>query len=103
MVLRDHLLMRYHGVSNWPPAWSWIGGMENKRPTGEIGILKSVEPSHVLPHNRCFLSIDYEGSSYMGCLLFDDVGFCRQITEILQFCCNRSIVDIGSLDLSFTL
>jgi hypothetical protein len=38
----------------------------------------------------------------MGCLLFDDVAFCRHITEILQFCCNRSISDIGSLDLSFT-
>jgi hypothetical protein len=104
MLLRDHLLMRYHGASNWPPVWSWTGGLENKRrPTGEVGILRSVEPSCFQPANRCVLCIDYEGSSYMGCLLFDDVAFCRQITEILQFCLNRSISDIGSLDLSFTL
>jgi hypothetical protein len=102
MLLRDHPLMRYHGLSNWPPAWNWIGGLENGRPKGEIGILKSVELSHVLPANRCFLSIDHEGSLYMGCLLFDDVAFCRQITEILQSYCNRSISDIGSLDVSFT-
>jgi hypothetical protein len=39
----------------------------------------------------------------MGCLLFDETAFCRQITEILQSCCNRSIAEIGSLDLSHTL
>ena len=103
MLLRDHPLMRYHGLSNWPPAWSWIDGLENKYPIGEIGILKSVVQSHVLPANRCFLTIDHEGSSYMGCLLFDDIAFCRQITEILQSYCNRSISDIGSSDISSTL
>src|SRR5262245_18385011 len=103
MLLRDHPLMRYHGLSNWPPAWSWIDGLENIHPAVEIGILKSVQLSHVLPANRCFLSIDLDGSLYMGCLLFDDIAFCRQITEILQSYCNRSISDIASLDVSFTL
>jgi hypothetical protein len=103
MLLRDHALMRYHGVPNWPPAWLWIDGPENKHPRGEIGILQAVEVSKIPPSNRCFLCIDYEGSSYMGCLLFDDSAFCRQITEILKFCCNRCVSDIGSLDLSFTL
>jgi hypothetical protein len=101
MLLPDHPLMRYHGFSNWPPAWSWTGGLDNKHLTGEIGILKSVEPSNVQPANRCFLTI--EGSSYMGCLLFDDVGPCSQILKLLQGCCNRSIAEIGSLDLSYTL
>jgi hypothetical protein len=103
MLLRDHPLMRYHRLSNWPPAWFWIGGLENKRPSGEIGIFKSVELSTIEPANRCFLSIDYEGSSYMGCLLFEDHAFCDQIVKLLRGYLNRPIAEIGSLDLSHTL
>jgi hypothetical protein len=99
MVLRDHPLMRYHGLPNWPPTWSWTGGLNNKHPTGEIGILKSVELSNVQPADRCFLTIEHEGSSYMGCLLFDDHAFCRYVAKLLDSHCNRPIADIGSLDL----
>jgi hypothetical protein len=50
MLLRNHPLMRYRGLSNyWPPAWLWIDGVENKHPRGEIGILTSVEVSNVPP------------------------------------------------------
>jgi hypothetical protein len=103
MLLRNHPLMRYRGLSNWPPAWLWIDGVENKHPRGEIGILTSVEVSNVPPANRCFLCIDYEGSSYMGCLLFDDRAFCGQIVTLLRGYLNRPIAEIGSLDLSYTL
>jgi hypothetical protein len=103
MLLRDHPLMCYEGVPNWPPTWTWIDGLENKRPRGEIGILKAVSLSKLLPANRSYLYIDHEGSSYLGCLLFDDRAFCRHLTEILQICCNRPIAEIGGLDLSHTL
>jgi hypothetical protein len=103
MLLRDHSLMSYHGVSNWPPAWLWIDGLEDKHPRGEMGILKAAKLSNVLPATRCFLEIDYEGSTYMGCLLFDDEIICAQITENLQGYLNRPIAEIGSLDLSHTL
>src|SRR5262245_23971419 len=103
MLLREHPLMRYHGIPNWPPAWLWIDGVENKRPRGEIGILKAVEVSKVPPTNRCFLCIDYEGSSYLGCLLFDDGVFCSQIVTLLRGYLNSPIADIGSLDLAYTL
>jgi hypothetical protein len=103
MLLRNHPLMRYRGLSNWPPAWLWIDGVENKHPRGEIGILTSVEVSNVPPANRCFLCIDYEGSSYMRCLLFDDRAFCGQIVTLLRGYLNRPIAEIGSLDLSYTL
>jgi hypothetical protein len=102
-MLRAHPLMSYKGLSNWPPAWLWIDGSENKCPRGEIGILKAVELANVLSATRCFLHIDHEGSLYMGCLLFDDEIVCAQITKILQGCCNRPIAEIGSLDLSYTL
>ena len=77
--------------------------MENKHPRGEMGILNAAELSHVLPANRCFLEMEYEGSTYMGCLLFDDETICAQTTKILQSHLNRPIAEIGSLDLSYTL
>ena len=103
MLLRDHPLMTYRGVRNWPPTWMWIGGLEKKSPRGEIGILRKVSLSKLQPINRCYLYIYYEGSSYMGCLLFDDSAFCKHITGVLQFCVNRPIAEIGRLDLSYTL
>jgi hypothetical protein len=42
-------------------------------------------------------------ASYLGCLLIDDNAFCRQIVELLLANRNKTIADIGSLDLSSTL
>ena len=38
MNLRDHQLMCYRPIPNWPPVW--ICGAVNKRVTGEVGVLK---------------------------------------------------------------
>ena len=102
MKLRDHPLMSYNGVPNWPPAWIWIDGPEDKQPEGELGILRTVLLSKHWA-NRCFLLIFYEESSYMGCLLFDNEVFCCQVTKLLQANSSRRIADIGDLDLSHTL
>ena len=100
MLLRDHPLMSYRGIRNWPPAWTWIDGREDKHPKGEIGILRTVLFSKRQPADRCVLLIFYEESSYTGCLLFDDYVFTKHITELLQSCCNRFIAEIGSIDVS---
>jgi hypothetical protein len=39
----------------------------------------------------------------MACLLFDDPNFCREVLTLLQGCCNRSMAEIGSIDVSHTL
>jgi hypothetical protein len=75
----------------------------NKHPKGELGILRTTLLSKIQPANRCFLLISYEGSSYIGCLMFDDYVFCDQITKLLQRYCNRPIAEIGSIDLAYTL
>src|SRR5262247_2040913 len=103
MLLRDHPLMSYRGPRSWPPVWTWVDGRENKPPQGEIGILTSVVPSMVLPANRCFLYIDYEESSYIGCLLFDDRNFCCQVVTLLQNHLDKPISEIGKLDVSHIL
>ena len=77
-----------------------MGGGYDRRPRGEVGILRRVEHSHVLPANKCFLFIDYEDASYIGCLLCSDHAFCSQIVRILQANLNKTIAEIGSLDIS---
>jgi hypothetical protein len=104
VILRVHPLMSYRGVANWPPAWTWIDGKKKKRrPRGEVGVLKKIGFSEVEPTNRCFLYIEYEGASCIGCLLFDDPSFCREIANLLRGCCGRLVAEIGDLDLSHTL
>ena len=103
MFLRDHPLMSYRGVPSWRPSWNWTNGFENKGPRGEIGILKAVSLSRIEPANRCYLYMDHEESSHIGCLLVNDFAFCRHIAGVLRFCCNRPIAEIGSLDLAYTL
>jgi hypothetical protein len=99
MKLRTHPLISYRGVPNWPPTWVWIDGPEESHPKGEIGIWRSVLLSKLQPANRCFLLIFHEDSSYLGCLLFDNEIFSRQITKLLQSYCNHSIAAIGSLNI----
>ena len=99
MLLREHPLFSYLGRPSWPPVWTWIGGGNDKRPRGEVGILRRVGRTKG-PRDRCFLYIDYEGSSYIGCLLCSDHVFCSQIVRILQANLNKTIAQIGGLDIS---
>ena len=103
MLLREHPLMSYKGIRSWPPIWLWTGGGKNKKPRGEVGTLLEVLQSNITSTNRCFLSIANDGSTYIGCLLIDDYAFCQYVTQVLQSCRNRSIAEIGSLDLSYLL
>ena len=103
MLLRDHPLFNHRKVPSWPPTWTWVSGLDNKHPLGEIGILRDVLPSRIKPADRCFLYMDFDGASYIGCLLIDDIAFCRQIVELLLANRNETIADIGSLDLSSTV
>ena len=81
MLLRNHPLMLYRGVSSCP----------------------AVAQSNIQP-SKDFLFIDFEESSYIGYLTVDDHGFCAQLVRFLQaHCYNRPIAEIGSLDLSYTL
>ena len=100
MLLRGHPLFRYHGMHSWPPTWTWIAGLDNKHPKGEVGILRRVQKSKVQPADRCFLYIDFDDSSYIGCLLCADHAFCTQMVRILEANLNKTIRQIGSLDIS---
>jgi hypothetical protein len=53
MLLRDHPLMSFKGMSSWPPVWTWIDGHEKKSARGEIGILKEVTLSKITVQAQC--------------------------------------------------
>jgi len=72
-------------------------GRKDKHPKGEVGILKAVLPSRIKPEDRFFVLISYQGSEYLGCLLFDNRTFCKHIKGVLQFCCNRPIPHLTNL------
>ena len=100
MLLRDHPLMSCYGIPSWPPTWMLLKGTGASRLTGEIGILKGIRANDLPSTRRCFLYMQHEESSYLGCLLFNDIAFSRRITAILQCYCERPIAEIGGLDIS---
>jgi hypothetical protein len=95
--------MSRNGVRNWPPLWTWVDGLENESPKGEVGILIWASLTGIQPPDRCYLLMKHEGSSYMGCLLFNDPAFCRYVAKLLDSYRNHPIADIGSLDVTSTL
>jgi hypothetical protein len=95
--------MSRNGVRNWPPLWTWVDGLENESPKGEVGILIWASLTGIQPPDRCYLLMKHEGSSDMGCLLFNDPAFCRYVAKLLDSYRNRPIADIGSLDVTSTL
>jgi hypothetical protein len=102
MKLRDHPLMSYRGLTNWPPVWTRARGNVVKTVRGEVGILAYVH-CNAQSSSRCYLIMDYEGETYVGTLIFGDQAFCTQITDLLRLHLKRSIKEIGDLELSHTL
>jgi hypothetical protein len=102
MMLRDHPLMSYHGVTNWPPMWTQGIEKNKKIVRDEVGILRYVHD--VSPRSKkIYLVIEYEREHYVGTLIFDDIPFRHQITNLLQQNIGRPIEEIGDLDLSHML
>jgi hypothetical protein len=92
--------MTYNRVRNWPPAWVWRAGDNNEQIRGEIGVLRDVFLSTIEPSTRLFLIVEYESNEYVGCLMFSDGAFCGQIYQLLRDQQGKSMVEVGSLDVS---
>jgi len=91
--------MSFHGVSNWPPVWVHSRSDGQMQVNGEFGVLKYVHASNRLS-NKCYLVIEHENTQYVGCLIFNDAGFCYQVANMLRTHLGHSIKEIGDLDLS---
>jgi hypothetical protein len=99
MQLRAHPWMSYRGVSNRPPAWKRISG-QGDGPVGEAGILEEAHLSHV-SGNNCILVIRYDGSRYIGSLMFDDGQFCTKVCDFLSRHCGQPLTVVAGLDMGF--
>ena len=77
--------------------------MENKKPRGEIGVLRDAFLSRIDPRARLFLIVEHEGDEYIGCVMFNDGKFCEQICELLKRQCGKTLTEVGALDLSHLL
>jgi len=71
-------------------------------PRSEIGILLQVTRRNDTA-DRCFVLMKYHNELYMGCLMVDDITFCKEIFRLLQSHIGYSIKEIGGIDLSHTL
>ena len=102
MELRHHPLLNHRGLPSWPPVWvPFKSGDEKTTLRGEIGVLKYTLSNAL--SGKCYLLIDHENASYMGCLFCTEVAFCSQIAAALEDNRGRTIREIGNLDLSSTL
>ena len=90
-------------VCNWPPAWVRLGrahARAAKTITGEIGVLKEARCYEDRP-GRIYLTVDYDRTAYVGCLLFDDQRLCKQAFEHLQRCYGMAIQAVGTSELPY--
>ena len=94
--LRDHPLLKYRGVQNWPPVWTRGTQGIVKTVKGKVGVLKEVYYD-AGTSNKCFLVVDRQLQSYMGCVTCPTRSFCIQLTHFLRGHIGRSIEDIGDL------
>jgi len=98
MKLRDHPSILCKGVRSWPPVWFDAEVVPGKMIKGEVGILTDVIMRE-LEVCRVFLTIRYQGASFIGTLFFDDQSFCLKVYKLLKACIGREIKDIGDMEL----
>ena len=99
MQLREHPLMRYHGVPNWPPVWTWRGGDARRNIRGEVGVVRDVFLSNIEPRTRLYLIMEHQENEYIGCLLFNDSVFCAQIYTFMNTCRGKTLEQLGNLEI----
>jgi hypothetical protein len=102
MKLRDHPLMAYRKMRNWPPVWIEKYA-DYKTLMGEIGVLTHVGTPEVERGNRCYLHMTYNYKPYVGSLLFDDHAFCAFVGDLMKKHIQESIEEVGDLDVSWTV
>jgi hypothetical protein len=107
MKLRDHPLMNYRGLSNWPPRWLPRGEGIGPRVYGEVGVLTEVTVYHLQPNShespQLFLLMEHHSHRYIAAVLFSDRAFCAQIGELLKKYHGHSLEEIGGIDVSHLL
>lgn len=97
MKLKDHRLMQYRNVPNWPPSYlTWDCRQEI---IDEFGILRAVTLD-TRSANRCFLMVEMEGLGYVSWIKFDNAAFRARFVATVGGYLNRRIKDIGNVEVA---
>jgi hypothetical protein len=97
MKLKDHPLMKYHNVPNWPP--SYLTRDHSQELLKEFGILRAVTLD-ARESNRCFLMVEMDGLGYVSWLKFDNLAFRARFLDAVNVHLNKPMKDIGELEVS---
>jgi hypothetical protein len=96
MKLKDHRLMQYHNIPNWPP--SYLTSDYRQETIDASGILRSVTLD-TRSANRCFLMVEMGGLGYVSWVKFDDAGFRARFVKTVSGHLNKRMKEIGDLEL----
>ena len=102
MKLRDHPLLRYNLIHQWPPVWVSLDNEDGRLSGSEVGALTEVRES-ISRSDGIVLIMDHNDNRYGTILIFSDMAFRRQIFELLKDCVGFSIQQVGDIDLRYTL
>lgn len=99
MKLRDHPWLSYKSARSRPPIWIRKRGDRYTRITGEVGILKDVQLSHIEPCRFFLLAMEHDGQELRGHSSVEDTIICRKVHGVLVQHLGEPIQQIGDIDL----
>ena len=97
MKIKDHPLMKYHNVPNWPP--SYLTPDHRQELIKEFGILRAVTLDARVS-NRCFLMVEMDGLACVSWLKFDNSTFRSRFVNTVNVHLNKPMKEIGELEVS---
>jgi len=100
MRLRHHAQLWADGRYLWPPSFNKVSGPGPEALEDESAILTSVTLSRIDPPTACHLTVQLNGSSYIGMLKSKDPIFCHRLCTFLQGHVGKTLQVIGDLDFS---
>jgi hypothetical protein len=87
-----------------PKSAEWANTNRAVRSTawGGIGVLMKAYATDKVS-KTCYLVMGHESETYIGALILENVVFCQHLCSVFQENVGRTLSEIGSLDLAYTL
>lgn len=100
--LRSHPGLFLGGNPSWPPVWANANRHLPSTAWGELGVLLKAYTTDKLS-KTCYLVMVHESETYVGALILENAALCQRLCSVFQRNIGRTISEIGSLDLAYTL
>jgi len=94
----DWLTTKYQKAQNGPTRTEPCGAPRG----GGIGVLMKAYATDKVS-KTCYLVMGHESETYIGALILENVVFCQHLCSVFQENVGRTLSEIGSLDLAYTL